>query len=89
MARGRPKGSKNTPKKIVKLAPGEKPTITITSKDREHEIVTKARHAYRRVGVFTKSVAITKAVWNSGSYNDKNIMLAIKAVRVFVNVNIV
>jgi len=63
-----------------------KPIITVTSEDKEHQIVTKARHAYRRAGDYTKSLAITKAVWNSGSYDSENIMLAIKAVRRFVKV---
>jgi len=88
MPRGRPKGSKNKPKEVVKLVPGEKPTIIVTKNDKEHQIVTKARYAYRRAKDYTKSEAIAKAVWKSGSYESKNIMLAVKAVRAFVNVEI-
>ena len=90
MPRGRPKGSKNKPKpkEVVRVTPKGKPTITVTEEDAEYAIITKARYAFRRLGDYTKSEAIAKAVWHSGSYESKNIMLAIKAVRLFVNVEI-
>ena len=84
--KGRPVGSKNTPKVTVTIDPSKKPSITITTKDKEFYIIQKARGACRRAGDYGKSRLIAEAVWKSGSFESGNIQLAIKAVGAYVSV---
>jgi len=85
MPRGRPKGSKNKPKlESVILDPSFKPTIILGKNETEKSLVWKMREAYRKHEIYGMSVKIGKTIWESGSYEAKDIQLAIKAAKTLV-----
>ena len=87
MSKGRPVGSKNKPKeKPMIISSSSKPTIKIDKKESEYSLIQKIRFVYRRHGVYGKSDDISGAIWKSGSYEAKNMALAIKAAREFVDI---
>jgi len=90
MPRGRPAGSKNKPKVKVEqpteLMTNGKPNIIIGKKETEESLITKMRYAYRRNKIYNKSILIARTIWGSGSYEAKNIMLAIRAAKTLVNI---
>ena len=86
--RGRPKGSKNKPKPTQQdLAKGDtKPTIKIGKRETEHSLIRKTRGALRSHGLYLRTNEVAREVWGSKSFETKNIQLAIKAIKQFVEV---